>query len=131
VAYPRNLNPSQTDFFTDKLTPFAITAGVSCLLGFLIIKDEELNFDIPIAKLAKVSVCDILTHVCLIAALIRTNYTTFIVVNTCSLISVILVGSFCTAVNYDTQQAGEHTAEQAPEQTGEPRRSNKREQIGP
>ncbi len=107
MAYPRNSNPSATDFFTDKLTPFAITAGVSCLLGFLIIKDEELNFDIPIYKLAKISACDIITHVCLIAALIRTNYTTFIVVNTCSLISVILVGSFCTGVKYDTENTGE------------------------
>ena len=66
------------------------------------LKEEEMNFNIPIIKLAKVATCDIVIHVCLIAALLRTNYTTLVVVNTCSLISVILVGSFCTGVKYES-----------------------------
>jgi len=62
------------------------------------IKDDYVGFTVPLKELAKVSVCDITTHVCLIAALLRTSYTTLIVVNTCSLLSVVLVGAYCSGV---------------------------------
>ena len=77
-----------------------MVSGVSCLFGFLAAKNEELTFDIPIRTLVKVASCDVLIHVCNIAALLRTNFTTMIVVNTCSIISVILVGAFCSGVKY-------------------------------
>lgn len=65
-------------------------------------------------KLTKIAACDTIVHVCLISALLMTNYTTFIVVNTLSLISVLLVGSFCTSVKYDSQnqQEGEDISDQ-------------------
>ncbi len=102
MPYPRNSNPAISDIFSDKITPLGIWAGVACLLGYMFMKNDELTFDIPIKKLAKVVACDMITHVCLISALLLTNYTTFIVVNTLSLISVILVGSFCTSVKYNS-----------------------------
>lgn len=65
-------------------------------------------------KLAKVAACDTITHVCLISALILTNYTTYIIVNTLSLISVILVGSYCTGVKYDKPEEGEEDISDQP-----------------
>ena len=78
-----------------------IAAGISCLFGFLATKNEELTFNIPLFKLAKVAVSDVLIHICIITALLRTNYTTMIVVNSCSIVSVIFVGAFCSGVQYD------------------------------
>lgn len=75
-----------------------IGSGISCLLGFLTAKNEELTFNIPIVKLLKVALSDVIIHVLLIAALLRTSFTTLIVVNTCSIISVIMVGAFCSGV---------------------------------
>ena len=48
--------------------------------------------------------CDILIHVALVTALLRTDYTTMIVVNSCSLLSVVLVAAFCSGVK---EQQGE------------------------
>ena len=83
-----------------------ISGGVSCLFGFFVIKTEELVFNIPILKLIRIAGCDVLIHICCITALLRTNYTTLVVVNTCSIISVILVGAFCSGVNYSNQVEG-------------------------
>lgn len=63
------------------------------------IKEEELSFDIPIKKLVKVAACDMTIHILLITALLRTDYTTLQVVNSSSLLSVVLVGAFCSGVN--------------------------------
>lgn len=78
-----------------------IGSGISCLLGFLAAKNEELTFNIPITKLLKLALSDVFIHILLITALLRTNFTTLIVVNTCSIISVIMVGAFCTGVKYN------------------------------
>lgn len=66
------------------------------------IKEEELNFDIPMKKLVKVAACDLTVHVLLITALLRTDYTTLQVVNSSCLLSVVLVGAFCSGVNHNT-----------------------------
>ena len=77
-----------------------LTAGISCLLGYLSATNQELTFDLPILKLVKLAGCDVIIHVSLISALLRTNFTTLIVVNTCSIISVVMVGAFCSGVKY-------------------------------
>ena len=40
-------------------------------------------------------------HVCAIAALLRVSYTTYIIIHSCSIVSVIVVGAFCSGVSYE------------------------------
>lgn len=88
------------ELFTDNITPYSFTTAIACLIGYALIRDEELAFNIPIPKLAKIAACDLVVHIALIAALLRTDYTTLIVVNSTSLLSVVLVGAFCSGVNH-------------------------------
>lgn len=99
MPYVRNTNNQMSDIFTDNITPFALTSGIACLIGYFMLKDQDLSFDIPIIKLVKVASCDLLIHILLITALLRTDYTTLIVVNSCSLLSVVIVGAFFSGVN--------------------------------
>lgn len=98
VPYPSNTSSGGADIFNDNITPFSLTSFIGCLLGYLLVKDEDLVFNIPVTKLLKISVCDILIQIALVAALLRTDYTTMIVVNSTSLLSVVLVGAFCSGV---------------------------------
>lgn len=127
MPYPRN-SPSpadaSSDIFTDKITPFGITSGLGCLLGFLMLRDEQATFDIPLRMLSKVAFCDIVTHICLTTALLRTTYTTVIIVNTCSLLSVVLVGSFFSGVRDDSHELQEIEG-------GEVRGRRQSDKIGP
>jgi uncharacterized membrane protein YhhN len=50
----------------------------------------------------KVAVSDLIIHICLIAALLRTDYTTLVVVNSCSILSVVVVGAFFSGVKENT-----------------------------
>lgn len=102
MPYPSHSSPGTSDIFTDNVTPFGISSGIACLIGYFIIKEEELNFDIPVKKLAKIAACDLTIHILLITALLRTDYTTLQVVNSSSLLSVVLVGAFCSGVNHNT-----------------------------
>jgi hypothetical protein len=98
VPYPSNGNAGTSDVFTDNITPISFTSAIAALVGYLLIKDEELTFDIPILKLLKISCSDLVIHIALIAALLRTDYTTMVVVNSTSLLSVVLVAAFCSGV---------------------------------
>jgi hypothetical protein len=98
VPYPNNKIHNQSDIFSDQITPNSIISGIACLIGFLCMKDEELTFNIPIMKLAKIACSDFIIHICLIAALLRTDYTTLLVVNSLSLLSVVIVGSLFSGV---------------------------------
>jgi hypothetical protein len=71
------------------------------------LRDEQATFDIPLKMLSKVAFCDIVTHICLTTALLRTTYTTVIIVNTCSLLSVVLVGSFFSGVKDNSHELEE------------------------
>lgn len=98
MPYPSNTSSGSADIFTDNITPFSLTTIIGCLLGYLLVKDEDLVFNIPVTKLLKISACDVLIHIALVAALLRTDYTTMIVANSTSLLSVVLVGAFCSGV---------------------------------
>ena len=86
--------------FTDKITPYVIIAGLITFFCYIFIPDEHIDTSIPIKFFARMAVCDLVIHVSLIAAMLRTTYTTMIVVNTASLLSVVLVGAFCSGVNH-------------------------------
>lgn len=105
VPYPSNTSSGGSDIFTDNITPFSLTTIIGCLLGYLLVKDEDLVFNIPVTKLLKISVCDVLIHISLVAALLRTDYTTMIVANSTSLLSVVLVGAFCSGVKDSLQNS--------------------------
>ncbi len=117
VPYAQNGNPQATDIFTDNITPFAFTSGLACLIGYCMLKDDDISLDIPIPKLAKVAACDLLIHILLITALLRTDYTTLIVVNSCSLLSVVVIGAFFSGVgghrlgNDELMEEGEEGSE--------------------
>jgi hypothetical protein len=98
VPYASNSPTGTSDIFNDNITPFSFTNAIAAIIGFFLIKDEELTFNIPLTKLLKISASDLLIHITLIAALIRTDYTTMIVVNSSSLLSVVMVGAFCSGV---------------------------------
>lgn len=68
------------------------------MIGYLCMKDEEMTFNIPLIKVGKVAFCDFVIHICLIAALLRTDYTTLLVVNSLGLLSVVIIGSLFTGV---------------------------------
>jgi hypothetical protein len=72
-------------------------------------KDEALVFNIPITKLFKIGVCDVLIHILLVIAMLRTDYTTMLVVNSASLLSAVLVGAYCSGVK-DIPNNGEGPA---------------------
>jgi hypothetical protein len=104
VPYASNVSAGTSNVFTDNITPFSFTSAIACLIGYFLIKEEELTFNIPIKKLLKVAVSDLVIQLALIAALIRTDFTTLIVVNSTSLLSVVLVGAFCSGVR-DTKSS--------------------------
>jgi hypothetical protein len=85
---------------------------MACLLGYLAAKSQELTFNLPLLQIARLAASDLVIHVCLITALLRTNFTTMIVVNNCSIISVIVVGAYCSGVDYGHAQEGEAIAEE-------------------
>lgn len=98
VPYASNASAGTLDIFNDNITPYSLTTAIASIIGFFLIKDEELNFNIPVIKLLKISASDLLIHITLIAAMMRTDYTTMIVVNSSSLLSVVMVGAFCSGV---------------------------------
>ena len=66
-----------------------------------------MNTSIPIYKLFKIAISDVIIHITIIAALLRTNFTTMVVVNSCSIVSVIFVGAFCSGVKYEVEEGEE------------------------
>ena len=88
--------------FTDKLTPYVLIAGLITFFCYVFVPDDQIDTSIPLKCFAKIAVCDLIVHVCLITAMLRTNYTTMIVVNTTSLLSVVVVGAFCSGVNHQS-----------------------------
>jgi hypothetical protein len=51
VPYPANgsiADGKAGDIFTDRITPLGFTAGIACLFGYLMIKDQFMSFDIPL-----------------------------------------------------------------------------------
>lgn len=44
---------------------------------------------------------DVIVHVCLVTALIRTSYVMMVMVNSCSLLAVVVIAACCTGVRED------------------------------
>jgi hypothetical protein len=87
------------DIFTDKITPFCITSGIGCLLSYFIIDEEEDKIIASHSKFIKIAIFDVLIHICLVAALLKTSYTLVVMVNACSLLSVVIVAAYFSGLS--------------------------------
>lgn len=44
MPYPNQAGSGKGDIFVDNITPFGFTAGIACLIGYFMVKDEDLTF---------------------------------------------------------------------------------------
>ena len=100
MPFLRKSDPTQSDKFADQVTPYTFNTLVASLLCLFLTPKEDRKFSIPISSFAKVSACDLVIQISLLTAMLRTSYTTMLVVNSSSLLSVVAVGAYCSRVKF-------------------------------
>lgn len=67
------------------------TSFFSAIIGYSKLNQNHQENEIPFKKLLKLSIVDVLIHICLILALINASYILVVMANSCGLLSVVLV----------------------------------------